>query len=235
MLMMAAMICCTSCMSVKRLKPSDNIVKNEYKMEAFDKVDIDLVANVKIVQSNEGDHRVLLKCPDNYVDLFDFKVEANELKLKFAEDMHESIEAKDVAIIVRTPMLLQIDSEGVGNITIDKLNTPSLRIESEGVSNIHIKSLLTESLHVDSEGVGNIELEGSATKAILNSNGVGNIKAGQLNAENVKADINGVGNIVCFASNQIIGSVNGVGSLKYGGHPKDKHLKRNGVGSITEL
>lgn len=235
MMMVAAMVLCTSCVGFKKLKPSENVVKNEYKMEAFNKVDINLVANVKIIQSDGDDYRVMLKCPDNYVSLFDFKVDGDELKLEFAKDLKEGIEAKDVAIIVRTPMLLEIDSEGIGSITIDTLSTPLLRIDSEGVSSIHIKGLLTESLHVESEGVGNIELQGTATKTILGANGVGNIKAGSLTAEKVKVEINGVGNIVCFASEEIIGYVNGVGSLKYGGKPKQKQLERNGIGKITEL
>ena len=37
------------------------------------------------------------------------------------------------------------------------------------------------------------------------------------------------------ASERIKGAVNGVGSLKYGGHPKQKQLERNGIGATKEL
>lgn len=240
MMMVAVLVCCTSCVRVnlgeiRKLKPSNNVVKNEYKMEPFSKVDIDLVARVKFMQSADGDYRVLLRCPDNYVDLFEFKVDDDELELGFADNLHGGIDAKDVAIIICSPTLLQIGSEGVGSLTIDSLRTPSLHIDSEGVSSILIKGLATETLTVESNGVGSIELQGEAKTVSFESEGVGSIKAEELKAEAVEAEVNGVGSITCFASERIRGEINGVGSLKYGGNPENKQLHRNGVGKITEL
>ena len=242
MMMVAVLVCCTSCVKMKmnlndirKLEPSDNVVKNEYRMKPFSKVDIDLVARVKFKQSADGDYRVLLRCPDNYVDLFKFEVEDDELELSFAENQPKSIDAKDVAIIICSPTLSKLDSEGIGSVTIDSLTTPSLHLESEGVSNIHIKGLATETLTVESTGVGNIVLQGVAKTVSFECEGVGNISAEELKADEVKAEINGVGSIACFASERISGDVNGVGSLKYGGQPKEKRLQRNGVGKITEL
>jgi len=240
MMMAAVLVCCTSCVKVnlgemRKLKPSDNIVKNEYQMKAFSKIDIDLVAKVKFMQSADGDYRVLLRCPDNYVDLFNFEVEGDELELNFAENLHKSIEAKDVAIIICSPTLLEINSEGLGSLTIDSLRTPSLNIDSEGVCNILIKGLNTETLTVESNGVGNIKLNGVAKTVSFNSEGVGSINAEELKAEAVQAEVNGVGSITCFASERIRGEINGVGSLKYGGNPENKQLQRNGIGKITEL
>ena len=240
MMMAAVLMCCTSCVRVNlgeigKLKPSDNVVKNEYRMEPFSKIDIDLVARVKFMQTADGDYRVLLKCPDNYVDLFKFEVDGDELDLSFVHDMHKSIDAKDVAIIVCSPTLLQIDSEGVGSLTIDSLRTPTLSIDNEGVGSINVKGLHTETLTVESNGVGSIELQGEARAASFDSDGVGSINAGELKAGHVKAEINGVGSITCFASESIIGQINGVGSLRYGGNPEHKQLQRNGVGKISEL
>lgn len=240
MMMAAVTFCCTSCVrmslgGIGNLTPSDNIVKNEYKMEPFSKVDIDLVAKVKFTQSSDGDYRVLLRCPDNYVDLFEFKVKDDELNLGFAENIHKGIESKDVAIIICSPTLLHLSSEGVGMIVIDSLKTPSLDIDSEGVGNVTVKNLATETLKVASNGVGNIELSGQAKSALFECTGVGNINAKELTADEVKAEVNGVGNITCFVKERIKGEVNGVGSLKYGGHPEQKQLERNGVGGITEI
>lgn len=240
MMMAAVLVCCTSCVNISlsefnKLEPSDNIVKNEYKMKPFSKADIDLAARVKFVQSSEGDYRVLMKCPDNYVDLFEFKVEGDKLELGFVENMRKSIDSKDVSIVVCTPTLVKIDSEGLGIVVIDSLRTPSLKIDSEGVGNLTIRGLTTETLKVESSGVGNIELQGVAKMADLECDGVGNINAGELKAEEVKAEVNGVGGIACFASEKIHGSINGVGSLKYGGNPKEKKLQRNGIGAVKEM
>ena len=56
-----------------------------------------------------------------------------------------------------------------------------------------------------------------------------------LKAKSVKADVSGVGGIRCYASERIDGRVSGVGSLKYGGNPQEKQLKRDGVGGISEI
>ena len=240
MAMVAVAVCCTSCVkmslgNLKKLAPSDNIVKNEYKMEAFSKVDIDVVAKVKFVQGVGDDYRVLMRCPDNYVELFEFKTEGDELKVGFAGNRHASIDANDVAIIIYAPALSKIDSEGVASICIDSLTTPSLEIDNEGVGSIIIKKLETSFLSVESSGVGNIELRGKALKAAYECDGVGSINAELLEADDVKAEVNGVGSITCFARQRLKGEVNGIGSLKYGGHPEEKHLERNGVGSFSEI
>lgn len=237
--MAVVMVCCTSCFRMKfnefsKLKSSGNIVRNEYKMDAFNKIDIDLVAKVKFVQSVDGDYRVLLRCPDNYVNLFEFKVDDGELEMGFAENIHKGIEANDVSIIVCSPALLQLESEGTAVIVIDSLTTPSLHIDSEGVGNVTINGLHVEALKVESSGVGNILLTGQAKSVSLECDGVGNINAEKLTAAEVEAEVNGVGNISCFASERIKGIINGVGSLKYGGNPRQKDLHRNGVGKISE-
>ena len=235
----AVILCCTSCIRVnlselRTIKPSDNIVKNEYKMEPFTKVDVDIMAKVKFVQSADGDYRVLMKCPDNYVELFEFKVDDGELSMAFADASHSGIDAKEVAIIVRTPTLEMIQSEGLGSIIIDSLKTPSLHLDSEGVGNINIKGLTTQKLTVESSGVGNIELKGETHEAEYECSGVGNIDAIDMKAAKVKAEINGVGSVTCYASKRIKGEINGVGSLTYGGQPEQKDIQRNGVGKITE-
>jgi uncharacterized protein (UPF0264 family) len=69
----------------------------------------------------------------------------------------------------------------------------------------------------------------------LECSGVGSIKGDNLKAKTVKAEVSGVGGISCYASDRIEGEVSGVGSLKYGGQPGEKVLKRDGIGEIVEL
>lgn len=240
LLMAVVLMCCSSCIrlnlnELNKLEPSSTIVKNEYKMRPFSRVDVNVAARVKFVQSTDGDYRVLMKCPDNYVSLFRFRVEGDELVLGFAKNLRKFIDPDDVAIVVRTPRLLEIDSEGLGNIAADSLSTPSLNIDSEGVGNIHIGRLSADRVKVESSGVGNVVLKGVAKTAVFESDGVGNISAAELKAQDVRAEVNGVGSIECFASESIQGSINGVGSLKYGGKPRQKQLHRNGVGTVKEM
>ena len=217
------------------IEPSSNIVKNEYKLKSFDELEVDLTANVKFIQSKDKDCRVVLSCPDNYVELIGFdQHDAGELKIHFLRD-NVNIHAENVDITVYSPNLKKLENSGVASLEIDKLNSYELEVENSGVGGIYLSGLEVEHLEAECSGVGGIELKGIANRADLDCSGVGSIKAGELKAKHVKAEVSGVGGITCYASESIRGDVNGVGSLKYGGTPKDKELKRSGVGDITEF
>lgn len=219
----------------QRIEPSNNIVKNEYKMESFDKIEVDVVANVKFIQSSDNDYRVVLSCPDNYVELFGFEVERNdELEISFVRD-NINIEARDVDITVYAPTLRKLENSGVASVEVDRLKGDHLVVESSGVGSVYFNGLQVVDIEAECSGVGGMELSGQAERANLECSGVGSISAEQLKAKSVKTEVSGVGGISCFASETIDAEVSGVGSLKYGGNPHQKNLRRTGVGDFSEL
>lgn len=218
-----------------RIDPSSTIVKNEYKLDAFDQIDVDVTANVKFIQSKEGDYRTVLSCPDNYVNLIGFEVERDgELDIHFVRD-NVNIDAKNVDITVYAPTLRKLDNNGIANIEIDRLKGDRLEVETSGVGSLYLSGLELVEIEADCSGVGGIELSGQAERAQLECSGVGSIKAERLKAQSLKADVSGVGSIKCYAVKSIEGVVSGVGSLHYGGNPEHKSLERTGVGKISEL
>lgn len=236
----AVLMLTTACVDIrlgkggKKLKASENIVRNEYKMEPFTKLELDVVAKVKFVQGEADDYRVVLQAPDNYVDLFEMKVDDGKLKIVFGKH-NLSIESKNVGMMIYAPTLQELDLEGVAEVRIDSLTTETLKVDNDGVGNLKLKGLNVQQLDVESDGVGNITLSGTADRVKLVCSGVGNINAEELKAASVNAELSGVGNVSCYASERLKGDVNGIGSLRYGGQPKEKQLQRDGVGKITEL
>ena len=217
-----------------KIKPSSTLVKKEYKQKEFDELEVDVVANVKYIQSKNGDFRVVLSCPDNYVELFKFEVSNRELSVEFARE-NVNIDAKNVDVTVYSPTLRRLDNRGVASVEADKLVADELSVENSGVGTLYLSGLAIGHLEADCSGVGSIELKGVADRAELDCSGVGSIKGDGLKAKSVKADVSGVGGIRCYASERIDGRVSGVGSLKYGGNPQEKQLKRDGVGGISEI
>ena len=217
------------------IEPSKNIVKNEYKLSAFDQMDVNVVANVKFIQGSADDYRVVLSCPDNYVELFSFEVEhGNELEISFVRD-NINIMAKNVDVTVYAPNLRKLENASVASIEVDRLEGERLKVENSGVGSVYLSGLQLADLEAECSGVGSMELGGQAERADLECSGVGSIRAGELKAKSVKADVSGVGGISCYASESIDARVSGVGSLKYGGHPNQKNFSRSGVGDIVEL
>lgn len=220
--------------SGKKIEPSSHVVKNEYRQPAFDKVEVDVIANVKFIQGDSNDYRVVLSCPDNYVDLFKFEVENGELEVTFVRD-NVNIEARNVDVVVYAPTLRQLENGGVASVEVDRLRADRLEVENSGVGSMYLSGLQVASIDVECSGVGSVELGGVAGSAELECSGVGKIKALQLEAKSVRAEVSGVGGIDCYASERIDGEVSGVGSLRYAGKPQQRKLDRTGVGHINEI
>lgn len=238
LLMVCGIMVLTACRfnwnGLETIKPSDNIVKKEYKLDKFTEVAIHVFAQVKIIHDEAKDGLVVFSAPDNYIDLFSFESKDETLDIKFAKD-NINIEGKNVKITVYTADLLKIDNSGAATISLDKLDTDTLEVVNSGVGSFSLKKILADKVYVRCSGVGDITIDGETLDAELSCSGVGNIDAKQLKARNVKASVTGVGGISCYASEYIDGKVTGVGGLKYAGHPKKKNLNKHLTGGISEI
>ena len=239
LMMVGVMIALTSCSinvdGLKKIKPSDNIVKKEYKLDKFNEVVTRVVGNVILVQSEEKDGLVELSAPENYIELFSIESEGETLNINYAKN-NLNLEGKDINITVYTSDLLKIKNSGVASITLDSLDTDELDVENSGVGTLRLNKILADKISVKCSGVGDISINGETQEADFSCSGVGSIHAKSMKANKAKASVSGVGGITCFASEYIDGKVTGVGSLKYAGHPKKKDLNRPGfTGSISEI
>ena len=194
--------------------PSDNIVTKEYKLKPFEEVQMKGVGHVEVIQDEAKSGLVELTAPDNYVDFYKFESDGKRLNISFAKKSI-NIHTQGVKIRVYTCDLIKLENSGAADINMDSLDTDIIEILNSGV--------------------GHISIGGVADNVELTNSGVGSIDASKLKALNVKARVSGVGSIDCYASESIKGSVSGVGSLNYNGHPKQKETHRSGVGSINEL
>ena len=196
------------------IDPSDNIITKEYKLTAFEEVDMTGVGHVQLIQSDTKNGVVELTAPDNYIDLYKFESQGGKLRIGFSKS-NINIHTKNVEIKVYTTDLIKIRNSGASHFSMDSLDT--------------------DKLDIINSGVGEIDVCGIADDVVINNSGVGAVVAHNLKALNVKATVSGVGSVECYASESIDARVSGVGSLKYKGHPKHKSTHRSGVGSISEM
>lgn len=196
------------------IEESGKVITKEYKLKPFEEVHMRCVGAVEIIQDEKKSGTVELTAPENYIELYKFENNADELEINFAKQ-HVNIHTQNVKIKVYTNDLLALKNSGASSIKMDSLDTDKIDIVNSGV--------------------GSITIGGLADNVKLQNSGVGSINAEKLKALNVKANVSGVGSITCYASEKIEGRVSGVGSLKYAGSPKHKDTKRTGVGSIGEM
>lgn len=233
--MIALSSCSINVNGLNKIKPSDNIVKKEYKLDKFNEVTTHVVGNIKLIQSEEKDGLVELSAPDNYIEYFSIKSEDKELNISYTKN-NLNLEGKVVNITVYTSDLLKVKNSGVASISLNSLDTDELEVENSGVGTLKLNKILADKISVRCSGVGDISIDGDTQEASLSCSGVGSIHAQGLKANKTKASVSGVGGITCYASEYLDGKVTGVGSLKYDGHPKEKNLNRPAfTGNISEI
>jgi hypothetical protein len=196
------------------IDPSDKVVTKEYKLKPFEEVEMRCIGNIEVIQDVKKSGIVELTAPENYIGLYKFESDGEELEINFVRN-NINIRSKNVKIRVFTGDLIELRNSGASTVTMDHLDTDKIQIYNSGV--------------------GSITIGGIADNVSLRNSGVGSINAENLKALNVSADITGVGSITCYATEKIEGRVSGVGSLKYAGKPKHRDNKRTGVGSISEM
>lgn len=236
----STLLLCASCIDSIRfqkpgtLKPSETIAEKELNLEPFSKVDFDVMGHVRIVQSEGNDYRIVLSAPENYLDLYTFKVDKGELEMDMTNNKN-NIDTENIEITIYTPQLTRIENNGLCSIVTDSLRCYQLTVENSGVGSVQLNQLMVKRLSVDNSGVGSVTASGTAEWANLDCSGVGHIHAKNLKAHRVKGDVSGVGGIECYVSDTLKASVSGIGSFKYAGNPRVKKLDDSGIGKISEL
>lgn len=221
-------------LSIQTVYAQKKIISKNYNVGNFSAIDTDIVGNVIFTQSSATS--VSAEGEEDMVNNLVVTVENNTLKLSKKKNLKRLFgnrKAKRLVVKVSAPNIYKIESDGVGNITLEgQVTTDRLNIESDGVGNITAMQLNCNQLTIDSDGVGNIHLKGKGEYAEFKSDGVGNIDAQEFIAEDAKVHSDGVGNVKCYASKNIELYGNGVGNIIYYGKPNVKSLSKNGIGKI---
>jgi len=104
----------------------------------------------------------------------------------------------------------------------------------DGVGESVINNVSSEKLTCNINVVGSCELIGKVESFNISVNGVGSVNAKQLIADDVIASLNGVGSVKLYAKNSLNASVNGIGGLTYYGNPSEFTLNDSGLGGISK-
>ncbi|NDW12063.1 DUF2807 domain-containing protein [Bacteroides sp. 214] len=237
LLSFVAIFICSGCyysgnLNLGGIEPSSNYITREFNTPTFNAISTSIVGDIYYEQSTDGTTALSVYGPDNIVELVTVSVKNGELKVEMKEKI-KIRNVKNFKITISSPEIDNITFKGVGDfITKNGITANKLSIYSSGVGDINIRGIVCNKLTAHLEGVGNINLKGEVAEAILSSKGVGNIKASDLISKSTNATVKGVGDISCFASEKIKASALGVGGIRYKGNPKEKELKKKGVGSI---
>lgn len=206
---------------------------DQFDITEFSSIKSSIVGNINIRQAQSTN--VTAEGSEGILDLLEVKIENGTLILDMDKNLLKRFNrgANNLTISITTPNLINIDSEGVGNVVIDgTFNTSELTINSEGLGNIIAENLHAGYIRVDTEGVGNIILGGTADNIDIQSEGVGNVDADRMKTKSAFVSSQGIGNISCFASEYLKASSEGIGNITYYGRPLETELSKEGIGKV---
>lgn len=203
---------------------------DKFEVSNFTAIKSSVVANVEIRQSPETS--VIAEGDDDMLDLLKVRMDNETLVIEMNKKRINRFKnnANKLTIIITTPNLTKIESEGVGNITIaGSFETPKLKIDSEGVGNFRAENLYAGTVEIESDGVGNIKVGGNAESVYIKSEGIGNTDAKDLISLTTYVESDGVGNVSCYASEYLKIDSEGIGNTTYYGKPKQSNINKDGV------
>lgn len=121
-----------------------------------------------------------------------------------------------------------IKSENRITITVPALT--SYRLLGAGES--RLKNISGERIDISFEGAGALIASGNVKLLRMKAQGVGEINTRDLHAERADVNFNGMGDVSIHASDTLNLVVQGMGNIKYYGHPKHLNKSANGLGNI---
>ena len=209
-------------------------VKAYMNVDEFNEIVLDLVASVKFVQSDRS--YIEAKGPERLIKRTDVDVKGGVMTVAFEKGENIKFRrGEKLQITIYSPSITRLEFKGVVNFKApETIETPILEIVSDGVGNINFSDLQCKKVIVSSEGVGNITLKGNTDSAVYKSDGVGTIYAYEMISKVTNVSLNGVGGVQCYASEQGDFINNGIGNISYQGDPKEEHINSPGIGKVRK-
>jgi len=139
-----------------------------------------------------------------------------------------------VTIRVYFKSINNIKLSGVGSVIMkDSNSAPEITATLKGTGSMTL-AIDCNDFYGNMHGTGSMEVSGTAKKSQVRVEGVGGFNGAKLETQDTDVTVSGVGNAQVNASHDLTATINGVGSIRYNGDPKNKNFQSNGLGSIKK-
>lgn len=213
----------------KVINGSGEIIETTVEVPNFQ--NLQMVGSIDAEISSGNAFKVKIVGDDNLTEYVESKVKEGTLRVNFRKNVR--IKNSHVKVVVTTPFLNKIESEGSGDITSDSLlaNNRQMELKSAGSGNMKLQ-LNAPAIKVNGAGAGNFVLSGQTKDLECSIAGSGDVNSMDLKAENAKIKIAGSGNVKVFASVNLSANIAGSGNIVYYGNPSLSEVKVAGTGTV---
>ncbi len=210
-------------------------MKKDFGVDSFTKVKFEGSAEWVLIPSDE--EKVIIESKSEEVfEYIDIEQKGDYLIIS-TTDKSKSITKlfNSVTIKVYFKSIVSVSLSGVGNVkTKEKFTTSELKATLRGTGNMYLDVNCSEFIG-NIYGTGVLFLNGGADTGIVRVEGVGGFDGYEFITKGMNVTVSGVGGAKVNATDNLIATLNGVGSIKYKGDPKTKDLNTNGIGHIKKM
>jgi len=210
-------------------------ITKEIALKEFVKVNLVGASSYVLIPSDVNKLEVVIADEDvmNYIKIIN---EKNRLLINTtSKNKNVSKLCSKLTFKIYFKKINEIVFEGAGSLKNEEvIIVDRLKVDMKGTGDISI-NINSSTFKGSMRGTGALRVKGECKNSDFYLAGVGNIKATKLISENTNVVVSGVGSAKVYASQKLIAKINGVGSIKYMGDPKEKSFEKNGLGSIKEL
>jgi hypothetical protein len=172
---------------------------------------IDLKGPISIdVQAGKA-QSIIVRGTPQFVTMLVTEVVGGELRVYLRDNNTKKISG-DPRVIVTVPALQKFSMEGAGETVL--------------------RDIAGERFDVQYRGAGSMAIAGKVKQLTLQAQGVGEVDARKLIAQDASVTFQGIGSVDIYASGKLDAQVNGMGELRYYGHPKTVNKAVSGIGSV---
>lgn len=155
---------------------------------------------------------VRVEADDNILPLITTEVAGDTLKVSSRGSFNTT---RSIKVYVATPRLVGLEHGGSGSVRV------------RGISGERFAAAL--------DGSGSVQLAGRSDALTVSLDGSGSLAAAELIAASVTVALSGSGSAEVHASERLVASVDGSGSVRYSGGAKDIVRNISGSGGVSPL
>lgn len=217
----------------KSIKGDKNIVKKEFSISDYDKINLSGSNTIVYLQKLGAAPYVAIEIDQNLVDLLDVTVKNKELQITTKDRV--SVNPSKFVVYTNSKELSTVEVRGSGKFVAEGIvQAKELKISIGGSGKCEFNNLEAHNVKGSISGSGKIILGGKGTTSDFSISGSGSIDAKDLSVDDVNASISGSGSMTVAPKNKLNARISGSGKIKYTGSPEvDK--KVSGSGSIKQL
>jgi hypothetical protein len=217
MLALLAALTFSSC-TKNRLKGTGPTVTENFSIENFDQVDLNIDAEVNYTYG--ADYSVEVNAQQNVLDKMRIERISNVLFLTFEDNINLQYH-NQITINVTSPEFRGADISGSGCVNVRGSYTADIvSADVSGSGKIDIEDIVANRLNIDISGSGKITvLSGRADDVNSDISGSGKIYLENLEAKRVRTETTGSGRTNVWATESLFAEITGSGSVYYKGNP----------------